>query len=141
MAIAARTVSWITQLAPRASVIENPRGVLRKLGIIPWAPTTHWYCHYGETRAKPTDLWVSGFAFPSNLCHNQRAGHGADCCCRDHEAAPRGAKTGTQGIGTYADRSEIPRGLAEAVRAAILEGRGQEPDPAYEQGELIGDRT
>ena len=104
-----------------AYVIENPRGVLRKLGAIRWPrePQTVWYCHYGESRAKPTDIWstLPGLQLRPP-CHNKRQGHAPDCCCSDHEAAPRGAKTGTQGIGNYADRSLIPYELANDVRLA-----------------------
>lgn len=101
-----------------AWVVENPRGVLRKLGIFDM-PRTIWYCHYGETRAKPTDIWstLPGLKLRPE-CHNKRANHAPDCCCSDHEAAPRGAKTGTQGIGNYADRSLIPYELANDVRLA-----------------------
>ena len=102
-------------------VIENPRGVLRKLGILPENPTTVWYCHYGEDRGKPTDLWnnLQGQWTPSPVCHNQRPEHPADCCCRDHVGARRGARTGTQGIGTYADRSKIPYDLSESIMTAL----------------------
>ena len=40
--------------------IENPRGMLRKM---PWMQEfdrhTVWYCQYGDTRAKPTDIWTN----------------------------------------------------------------------------------
>jgi hypothetical protein len=119
--IVASTVRLVSELRPSFAVIENPRGVLRKLGIIPVEPVTVWYCHYGESRAKPTDLW--GIPFPPSFrpepaCHNRHRSHPSDCCCHDHESAPRGARTGTQGIATYADRSVIPRALATAVMSA-----------------------
>lgn len=118
-----RAVALIAELSPTYAVIENPRGVLRKLGLIPVEPVTVWYCHYGETRAKPTDLW--GLPFPPSFepeppCHNNH-GHTSTCCCHDHEAARRGARTGTQGIGTYAERSLIPYLLASAVANACEE--------------------
>lgn len=120
-AVAARAVSLVRELSPAFAVVENPRGALRKLGIVPAQPTTVWYCHYGETRAKPTDLW--GLPFPPSFvpepeCHANRGDHPDGCCCRDHEAAARGARTGTQGIGTYSDRSLIPYALAVALADA-----------------------
>ena len=40
-------------------VIENPRGKLRKLDLIPSKYIhTVWYCQYGDTRAKPTAIWI-----------------------------------------------------------------------------------
>lgn len=119
--LARRTVELIGELAPAFAVVENPRGMMRRVAGFPVEPTTVWYCHYGESRAKPTDLW--GLPFPPSFeaepaCHNRRAGHGEGCCCADHEAAPRGARTGTQGIATYRDRSVIPYGLASAVADA-----------------------
>lgn len=112
------TVAFVKEVNPTFAVFENPRGVLRKTGILPVDPITIWYCHYGETRAKPTDLW--GWPFPPSFspkaaCHNARAGHADDCCCRDHEAAPRGARTGTQGLKTYATRSLVPYELSKAM--------------------------
>lgn len=117
--IATATTRLLMDLGIPQFVIENPRGVLRKLKVMPGTPTTVWYCHYHETRAKPTDLWhyLPGLKLRPP-CHNRKPSHPECCCCRDHEAAPRGAKTGTQGIGTYADRSLIPYELANDVRLA-----------------------
>ena len=86
----------------RPYIIENPRGVMRK--IAPIKPTTTiWYCKYGDKRAKPTDIWTNRqFSFQPP-CHN-----GA----KNHEAAPRGAKTGTQGIKGSAERARIPYKLS-----------------------------
>jgi len=114
------TLRLVDGLHPRFALIENPRDVLRKLGVIPSPPTTVWFCHYGVSHAKPTDLYPVGNGFPpaweaEPQCHNQRAGHGLDCCCRDHESARRGAKTGTQGIKGYALRSLIPPALATSM--------------------------
>lgn len=121
LAVARRTVELIAELSPTFAVVENPRGVLRRLGVVPGEPSTVWYCHYGETRAKPTDLW--GVPFPPSLrlrgpCHANRGDHPEGCCCRDHEAAPRGARTGTQGLSGAAVRSVIPHELAAAVADA-----------------------
>lgn len=100
---------------PQGSVIENPRGVLRKLGLLERDPVTVWQCHYGSHRAKPTDLWVSSLHWqPREPCHNKVASHEWYCCCSDHEAAPRGARTGTQGDGSAAERAVIPYQLAES---------------------------
>lgn len=103
---------------PRFFIIENPRGMLRKLNLLDgFERRTVWYCQYGDERAKPTDLWGG---FPPSLvlrpeCHNGNS---------DHAAAPRGAKTGTQGREKDA-RSFIPYELALDVCLAAerdLEG-------------------
>lgn len=114
------TVRLIQKVSPRFAIIENPRGMLRKLDLIPAPRTTVWYCHFGENRAKPTDLW--GLPFPQmdfrGECHSRKSSHGLDCCCQDHAAAPRGSQTGTQGLGSYAKKSVIPYELASAVEEA-----------------------
>jgi hypothetical protein len=84
-------------------VLENPRAKLRVLA--PYPPTaTIWYCQYGDFRAKPTDIWTS----IKELNWRPRCHNGA----KDHEAAPRGAKTGTMGQRFLALRALIPYGLS-----------------------------
>lgn len=91
--------------------IENPRGVMRKV-IEPifkkynmdFERKTAWYCQYGDTRAKPTDIWTNLKEWQPKMCHN-----GNKNC--HHQPAPRGAKTGTQGLKGSIERSQIPEGL------------------------------
>jgi len=122
------TVKLIQDINPTIAIIENPRGMLRKLNLIPAPRTTVWYCHFGEKRAKPTDLW--GLPYPVDMnfrgeCHNQKVNHSIDCCCRDHEAAPRGSQTGTQGLGRYDIKSLIPYELANEVRIKAEKQTGE----------------
>lgn len=103
----------VAQLQPRLGyLIENPRGVLRKLPVVQDLPrVTVSYCSYGDTRMKPTDLWgtVPGWQ-PREMCKN------GDPC---HVAAPRGSRTGTQGLAGPKDRSRIPYELGEDILRAI----------------------
>lgn len=91
----------ILSLSPRYWFVENPRGGLRKMNFMNGLPRyTITYCQYGDTRMKPTDIWTNHpdpkFRPP---CHN------GDPC---HTSAPRGAKTGTQGLKTSRERAIIP---------------------------------
>jgi len=93
-------------------LIENPRGVLRKLPCVAGLPrVTICFCRYGDRRMKPTDLWgtVPNWT-PRSMCHNGNP---------DHEAAPRGAKTGTQGIKGAAERAVVPWELWSDLLQAI----------------------
>jgi hypothetical protein len=120
-ALVLRTVDLIVNvIRPEFAIIENPRGLLRQLGIIPFPRQTAWYCHYGEPRAKPTDLWLYGWNGVTLRppCHNQRANHPADCCCRDHPSSPRGSITGTQGMES-ALAAKIPYELAQDFCAEL----------------------
>lgn len=118
-----KTRMLIEALKPKFFVIENPVDKLRKLPeMADLERRTVWYCHYGETQAKPTDLWGG---FPPSLelkpeCHPQRDTHPDDCCCRDHAAAPRGSKTegSVQGMTDSAERARIPFRLAVDVMLA-----------------------
>lgn len=89
--------------------IENPRGMLRKLPVLKDAPYHHTvtYCQYGDSRMKPTDIWTNdGDWKPRTACKN-----GMPC----HVSAPRGSKTGTQGLkGSYL-RSQVPRELCTEI--------------------------
>ena len=98
----------IKQLNPRFWFIENPRGGLRKMEFMKDLPRyTVTYCQYGDTRMKPTDIWTN---HPDPkfkpCCHN------GDSC---HTAAPRGSKTGTQGLKGSVERSKIPEQLCEHI--------------------------
>ena len=98
----------IRDLEPEFYFIENPRGGLRKMTCMQGLPRyTVTYCQYGDTRMKPTDIWTNHpepkFRPP---CHN------GDPC---HVSAPRGAKTGTQGIKGAIDRARIPKELCEHI--------------------------
>lgn len=100
-----KTVQIIGYLQPTYFILENPRGLLRKLHLLDrFERRSVWYCRYGDERAKPTDLWGG---FPESLNLRPGCRNGAS----DHAAAPRGAKTGTQGRKKDA-RSFIPYELA-----------------------------
>ena len=98
----------IRELNPKVFFIENPRGGMRKMDFVQGIPRyTVTYCQYGDTRMKPTDLW-SNHPDPNfkPACKN-----GAPC----HEPAPRGSKTGTQGLSGSKERSVIPAALCEHI--------------------------
>ena len=93
-------------------VIENPRGMLRKLPAVQGLERrTVTYCQYGDSRQKPTDLWGSVENwFPKIPCKP-----GSPC----HIAAPRGSRTGTQGLSNAKERSMIPYGIGLEILKAI----------------------
>lgn len=102
------TVDLIKALDPTYYFIENPRGKMRKVDVMQDLPRyTVTYCQYGDTRMKPTDIWTNHpdpkFKPP---CKN-----GMPC----HVAAPRGSRTGTQGIKGTVLRSVIPEELCEHI--------------------------
>ena len=70
--IIAHTLWIIKNLNPKYLYIENPRGKLRKLDIIKnefFFRNTVWYCTYGDSRAKPTDIWTNDFDWkPKPVC-------------------------------------------------------------------------
>lgn len=101
-------IQLIHELNPKVFFIENPRGGMRKMRFMQGIPRyTVTYCQYGDTRMKPTDIFTN---HPNPkfkpMCHN------GDPC---HQSAPRGSKTGTQGIKGSADRALIPAELCEHI--------------------------
>lgn len=70
------------------------------------------YCQYGDNRMKPTDIWTNH----PNPKFKPMCKNGAPC----HESAPRGSKTGTQGLKCKIDRSRIPKELCDHI-ASISE--------------------
>jgi len=101
--------------------IENPRGSLRKMDFMLGIPkTTVWYCTYGDIRAKPTDIWSNHIYSlfndngwkPRAICFN-----GNTNC--HHEPAPRGSKTGTQGMKNNYERSKVPYELCKEILLSL----------------------
>ena len=97
--------------------IENPVGMLRKMDFMKdLERVTVTYCSYGDKRMKPTDIWSNNIKGLFNLngwdpkpkCFN-----GNKNC--HHEAAPRGSRTGTQGLNGNYDRSKIPEQLCKEI--------------------------
>jgi hypothetical protein len=108
------TLKLIAELKPtKGWLMENPRGMLRKLPVVANLPRhSVTYCRYGDKRMKPTDLWgVVPNWTPREMCKN-----GMPC----HEAAPRGAKTGTQGLKGARERSRVPYQLGKEILDALL---------------------
>lgn len=98
----------IDELKPKFWFIENPKGGLRKMtwmqGLMHYIVT---YCQYGDTRMKPTDIWTN---HPNPLF--KPACHKGDNC---HIPAPRGSKTGTQGLNGSIERARIPDEFCEYI--------------------------
>ena len=110
----AHVVDLILALRPRYWFVENPRAMMRKMPFIDrllrdghGTRHTVTYCKYGEKRMKPTDIFTNHpdprFIPP---CKN------GDPC---HERAPRGSRTGTQGIDGSKDRARIPAALCNHI--------------------------
>jgi hypothetical protein len=83
--------------------IENPNG--RAVWFLPneWLKRV-WYCQYGDTRAKPTNIWTNLKGWNPKVCKNDNP----NC---NHIRAKRGSKTGTQGLKGSIERGVIPEKL------------------------------
>ena len=114
------TIKIINSFPNAIYYIENPRGFLRKMSFMkPLHRTTVTYCSYGDKRMKPTDIWSNNIFNlfnqdgwnPRPMCYN-----GNTKC--HHEPAPRGSRTGTQGLKNNYERSIIPKELClEIIKA------------------------
>jgi site-specific DNA-cytosine methylase len=111
--IAKKTLEIIEFYKPKYFFIENPRGVLRKMDFMQKLPRrTISYCQYGDSRMKPTDVWTNNWLWiPRPICKN------GDAC---HEAAPRGSRTGTQGLSNAYERSKIPNLLCYEILKSCI---------------------
>jgi len=116
-----KTISIISVSKPKIWFIENPRGMMRKVideifkenGITDYVRHTVTYCQYGDTRMKPTDIWTNCKEWkPRPPCKN-----GMPC----HVSAPRGSRTGTQGIKGAKDRGVIPPALFKEIFEVVQE--------------------
>lgn len=123
-AVDQHVLKLIKRLEPKLWFIENPRGGMRKMYWMQDFPRyTVTYCQYEtdkppeKRRMKPTDIWTN-HPDPKFLpmCKN------GDPC---HARAPRGAKTGTQGLKGSKERSIIPNMLCEHIVDICEEYEGQ----------------
>ena len=119
IALAKKTIAVINHflaLNPNLNFfIENPRGKLRKAPFMQELPILHTvtYCQYGDTRMKPTDIWTNCSNWkPKPACKN------GDPC---HVSAPRGSRTGTQGLKGDYERSKLPHDLCLEVLMACMD--------------------
>jgi hypothetical protein len=109
-----KTLEIIEHFKPTYFFIENPRGMLRKMPIMAHLKRQGvTYCQYGDTRMKPTDIWTNSDKWiPRPMCSN-----GFPC----HISAPRGSRTGTQGLSNAYERSKIPENLCiEILKSCII---------------------
>lgn len=103
----AHVIDLIHELNPNYFFIENPRGGLCNMTFMQGIPKyLVTYCQYGDTRMKPTHIFTN---YPDPQFKHCKNG---DSC---HEKAPRGSRTGTQGIKGSVDRSRIPDKLCEYI--------------------------
>lgn len=106
------TLQLIHNLAPDYWIIENPRGMLRKMPfMLEYNRETITYCQYGDFRMKPTDLWGD---FPVHWKPRPMCKNGDPC----HEASPRGSPTGTQRL-KLKERQKVPEQLTHELMLAI----------------------
>ena len=104
----AHLINLIKELNPKFYFIENPRAGLRKMDFMQDLPRyTVTYCQYGDIRQKPTDIWTNH----PNPQFKPPCKPGAPC----HQAAPRGSRSGTQGIQGSKNRAVIPQELCEHI--------------------------
>lgn len=108
-------VQLIKELNPTYYFIENPRGKMRKMDCLQDCPRyTVTYCQYGDTRMKPTDIWTNH----KNPKFKPMCKNGDPC----HVSAPRGSRTGTQGLKGAKERSVIPNELCKHIVDICEEG-------------------
>lgn len=108
-------IELIKEVKPKYYFIENPRGGLRCMKFMEGIPRyTVTYCQYGDNRMKPTDIFTN---YP-NPKFKPPCKNGDKC----HESAPRGSRTGTQGIRSVSERAQIPEKLCNYIANICKEG-------------------
>lgn len=111
------TLDLIEGLNPTYWVLENPKGILRKMPfMLKYQHNLVSYCQYGDTRMKPTDLWGR---FPLTF-YPKYCGYNMSC----HVAAPRGTVAGTQAL-AYEERILIPYELSKEIYDCCIESAGR----------------
>jgi len=107
--------------------LENPVGMLKKMPFMQgFTMHTVWYCQYGDTIAKPTNIWTNSKTWvPRPVCKNHtydKAWNKTSTHC-DHQSARRWSKTWTQWKKWSYERSRIPKELCEEIIQNYLDNR------------------
>lgn len=93
--------------------LENPVGMLHKMDYMKGVERAKiYYCRYGDIRMKPTYIFTNNIRTmynPEGWQPRKKCWNGNKKC--HHEPAPRGSKTGTQGLPNDFERSKNPREL------------------------------
>jgi len=117
-----KTVEIIQHFPNAKFFIENPVGMMGKMpqlkGVDRRVVT---YCSYADTRMKPTHIFTNSahdLFNPNGWKPREKCRNGETRC--HHEPAPRGSKTGTQGLGNAYERSKIPVELVREILTATL---------------------
>lgn len=102
--------------------LENPVGMLRKMPFMKeFDRATVYYCRYGDIRMKPTDIWTNNLRTmynPDGWQPRKKCWNGNKKC--HHEQAPRGSRTGTQGLKNDYERSKIPYELCKEILLSVV---------------------
>lgn len=119
--IVEKTIEIIDCFPNALFFIENPRGLLRVMPSMKrFNRNTVTYCQYGEDRRKPTDIWT-----------NCKSWHPKKVACKNgdgcHTPAPRGSRTGTQGIKGAYERSKLPAALCNEILEACMKPTPNQP--------------
>ena len=117
-----KTLDIINEFNPKYWYMENPRGKLRSLDVVKDLPrTTIWYCKYGMTMAKPTDVWTNNLFDPmfntSGWKPRPQCFNGNKDC--HHEKTDREAKKvkqmGISQVSGNHNRSMLPKELCVEI--------------------------
>lgn len=108
-----RLVFWgldaVDYLKPKYWVLENPRGMMRR--VLGYPEVTTFFASWGSPLYKPTDLWGD---IPSNMEWPKP---------KNWEKAPRGSHKGIAKSMQTEERSKIPYNLSEALAIAVEKAR------------------
>jgi len=104
--------------------LENPVGMLHKMDYIKGIEKAKiYYCRYGDIRMKPTYIFTNHLYTmynPDGWKPRKKCWNGNKKC--HHEAAPRGSKTGTQGLKNDYERSKNPVELCKEILLSCIGG-------------------
>jgi len=122
LALVYKSLDLIKEMQPKSWFIENPMGYLRMFPFMRRLPRKEvWYCQYGDNKAKPTDFWTNRIEWIPKKCFNENP----NC---NHDRAPRGSKSGTQGLDNAYERGVYPEKLCQEIVDVCETGDNFSPD-------------